>query len=65
MSGVLELELSAAAMRSLVEGNELVFEVPDAQLQVVLRADAEMVDSFKRQVSNALLHLLPVSPTQH
>lgn len=61
----LRLALSQGAVRALVEGAVLEFDVEDEGIRVFLRCDDEALLSFKEQIERALLNMLPVGPVPH
>lgn len=61
----LRLALSQGAVRALVEGAVLEFDVEDEDIRVFLRCDDEALLSFKEQIERALLNMLPVGPMSH
>ena len=57
----LRLALSLEAMRAIVEGDELVFDIEEDGVRVFISCDDEAVNAFNTQVQRALLHMLPIS----
>ena len=57
----LRLALSLEAMRAIVEGDELVFDIEEDGVRVFISCDDEAVNAFHTQVQRALLHMLPIS----
>jgi len=57
----IRLALSMEAMRSMAEGDELVFDIDGEDIRVFMRCDDFAVAAFQTQVQRALLHMLPVS----
>jgi len=61
----LRLALSQGAVRALVEGAVLEFDVEDEGIRVFLRCDDEALLSFKEQIERALLQMLPTGSVSH
>lgn len=56
----LRLALSLEAIRAIVEGDELVFDIEEDGVRVFISCDDEVVNAFYTQVQRALLHMLPI-----
>jgi ubiquinone biosynthesis protein UbiJ len=55
----LRLGLSLGAMRELLHGQTIAFDIEEEDLRLVLRCDEEALAEFKDQLHTALMNMLP------
>lgn len=59
----LEVVLSMDAMRSMLEGNKIIFDCLPDNLRVVIVCDDKSMRTFRDQVNKAMLAYLPTPPS--
>ena len=58
----LEVLLSMSAIRSMLEGDAIVFTIEDKELKIILRCNEE---SFREYINKSMLAFLPTPPEVH
>jgi hypothetical protein len=60
-----QLSLSVEAVRAIAQGDELVLDIEGDDIRVFLRCSDAAVATFKQQIEQAVLRMLPVGTTPH
>jgi hypothetical protein len=61
----LRLRLSIGALRSIAAGEELVFALPEDDIEISVSCDEAAMVAFRNAVERAMLEFLPPAPGQH
>jgi hypothetical protein len=59
----LEMILSIEAIQSLLNGDQITFDIAEDQVRVVITCDERAVLTFRDQIRKAMLHFLPAPPS--
>jgi hypothetical protein len=59
----LEMILSIEAIQSLLNGDQITFDIAEDRVRVVITCDERAVLTFRDQIRKAMLEFLPTHPS--